>query len=84
MVTDCDENGLATVSLRNKFCKGDTLELVGPDFRPVEMTAEQMWDEDGALLDEPKKPQMVFKMQLPCKVPALSVLRHSVELSAKD
>ena len=84
VVVDCDDNGLATLSLRNKFRKGDVLELVGPDFRPEELEAGEMWEEDGTALEEPKKPQMVFKMQLPCKVPALSVLRHSVELSAKD
>ena len=35
VVTDCDENGLATVSLRNKFAAGDQLEVVGPDTAPL-------------------------------------------------
>ena len=39
VVTDCDENGLATVSLRNKFAAGDQLEVVGPDTRPFTITA---------------------------------------------
>ena len=29
MVTDCDENGLATLSLRNKFSVGDEVEIFG-------------------------------------------------------
>ena len=83
VVTDCDENGLATVSLRNKFAAGDELEVVGPDTRPFTITAPVMTDCDGLPLHEPKTPQMVFTMQLPKPVPPLSFLRHAVELSAK-
>ena len=83
VVTDCDENGLATVSLRNKFAAGDQLEVVGPDTRPFTITAPVMTDCDGLPLHEPKTPQMVFTMQLPKPAPPLSFLRHAVELSAK-
>ena len=83
IVLDCDETGLATLSLRNKFAAGDTVELVGPDLRPFSMTAPLMEDADGLPLKEPRNPQMVFKMQLPCRVPPFSILRHAVELSAK-
>ncbi len=83
IVTDCDENGFATLSLRNKFKTGDKMELVGPDLRPVEFTVPEMQDENGLALDEPRTPQMVFKMQLPCKAPAYSMLRHAVDLSAE-
>ena len=83
IVLDCDETGLATLSLRNKFAAGDTVELVGPDLRPFSMTAPLMEDADGLPLKEPRNPQRVFKMQLPCRVPPFSILRHAVELSAK-
>ena len=79
----CDENGLATCSLRNKFRRGDALELVGPDTRPFGFEAGEMWDEEKNLLEEPRKPQMVFTMQLPKLVPAKSIIRRSVDLSAK-
>ncbi len=82
-VEQCDENGLAVCSLNNKFRIGDTLEVVGPDLRPVEFTAEQMYNIDGTPLDEPRNPQMRFKLQLPTQVPAHSILRRAVELSAK-
>ena len=84
VVTDCDANGLATLSLRNKFAAGDHLEVVGPDTRPFTITAPVMTDCDGLPLREPKTPQMVFTMQLPRPVPPLSFLRHAVELSAKN
>lgn len=83
IVTDCDANGLATLSLRNKFSAGDTVELVGPDLRPFEFTVPTMADADGTLLTEPRTPQMTFTMQLPRPVPAYSILRRAVELSPK-
>ena len=83
IVESCDENGMALCSLRNKFAAGDELEIVGPDLRPMAFTVGAMTDMDGAPLVEPKTPQMKFYLQLPKQVPPLSILRHSVELSAK-
>ena len=83
VVTDCDESGLATLSLRNKFAAGDTVEVVGPDTKPFTMTVPVMRDAEGGDLSEPKTPQMVFTMQLPHPVPPMSFIRHAVELSGK-
>ncbi|MBQ2926992.1 MAG: U32 family peptidase [Oscillospiraceae bacterium] len=82
-VESCDENGVAVCSLNNKFKAGDELEVVGPDLRPFPMVAQNMFDEEGNALEEPKKPEMKFTMQLPKQVPALSMIRRSVDLSAK-
>ena len=82
-VESCDENGRALCSLNNKFSQGDALEVVGPDFRPLPITAENITDLDGNPLTEPRTPQMKFYMQLPAPVPAFSILRRSVDLSAK-
>ena len=84
LVLDCDENGLATLTLRNKFSAGDTVEVVGPDVKPVSFRAPVMEDEAGEPLTEPKNPQMIFKMRLPRSVPALSILRIARDLSAKS
>lgn len=83
LVTDCDPDGNATLSLRNKFAAGDTVELVGPNLRPFAMTVPEMTDADGAPLSQPRTPQMVFHMKLPQPVPPLTLVRHGVELSAK-
>ena len=83
LVTGCDPEGNATLSLRNKFRTGDTVELVGPDLRPFAMTVGQMQDETGAVLEEPRTPQMIFRMKLPKAVPPYTLVRHAVELSAK-
>ena len=82
-VESCDENGLALCSLNNKFREGDVLECVGPDTRPFEVIPQGMTDLEGNPLEEPRTPQMKFYMQLPKPVPALSMIRRSVDLSAK-
>lgn len=82
VVESCDADGNAVLNLRNKFRIGDTVELVGPDFRPLAWTVEEMTDMDGAILEEPRTPQMRFRAKLPCQVPELSFVRHAVTLSA--
>ena len=83
IVESCDAQGRAICSLRNKFRRGDTLEVVGPNLRPFSMEAGIMQDADGLPLEEPKNPQMTFSIQLPKAVPADSILRRAVDLSAK-
>ena len=83
IVESCDEKGLALCSLRNKFPEGTELEAVGPDFRPTPIVAGSMTDLEGNPLPEPRTPQMKFYLPLPKPVPAYTILRRSVDLSAK-
>ena len=79
-VEACDGEGNALLTLNNKFASGDVLELVGPDVRPQSLTVGELIDaESGEKLDEVKKPQMKFRMKLPCAVPPLSLLRRQAE-----
>ena len=83
IVTDCDGEGNAALSLRNKFRAGDTVELVGPNLRPFEMTVPEMTDADGLPLFEPRTPQSVFHMKLPRQVPPWTIVRRAKDLSAR-
>ena len=83
IVESCDEQGLALCSLRNKFAAGEELEVVGPDLRPFSLTVPMMTTEDGEALAEPRTPQSRFYVQLPGQVPAYTILRKAVDLSAK-
>ncbi|MBQ6206063.1 MAG: U32 family peptidase [Oscillospiraceae bacterium] len=79
LVTDCDDDGNAVLSLRNKFRVGDAVELIGPGLRPQPFAVpDAMTDADGVALSEPRTPQMVFHMKFPRKVPPLSLLRRHV------
>ena len=84
VVESCTPEGLATLSLRNKFAAGDTVEVVGPDSKPFSMVVPPMEDLEGSALLEPKTPQSRFTMRLPRPVPPLSFVRHAVALSARD
>ena len=84
VVESCTPEGLATLSLRNKFSAGDTVEVVGPDSKPFSMVVLPMEDLEGNALLEPKTPQSRFTMRLPRPVPPLSFVRHAVALSAQD
>lgn len=81
VVESCDETGMAVASLRNKFTAGDTVELVGPQVKPTAFHAPVMWDLEGNPLEEPRHPQMKFRIQLPCYAPRLSFLRACRENS---
>ena len=83
LVIDCDKMGNATLSLRNKFRTGDTVELVGPNLPPFSMTVGELRGRSGELLEEAKTPQMIFHMKLPRAVPPMTLMRRGVDLSAK-
>ena len=81
-VLECDGEGNALLTLNNKFASGDQLELVGPDVRPQSLTVGVLTDaETGEELTEVRKPQMKFRMKLPCPVPPLSLLRRQADLT---
>ena len=75
VVTACDALGNAVLSLRNKFAAGDRVEVVGPGVPAFPLTAPVMRDMDGFALQEPRHPQMEFRMKLPRQVPPLSIVR---------
>ena len=80
-VRSCTPGGRAVLTLNNKFSVGDQLELVGPGLRPRPVTVKALWDEDGQSLDQVRKPQMVFQLDLPCQAPPLSLLRRRADLT---
>lgn len=75
IVTSCSPDGSALLSLRNKLCRGDELELIGPNLKPVSFTADDLADEQGQPLDAARVPQMPLRLTLPCQAPALSIVR---------
>ena len=77
IVTACDADGNATLTLRNKFGVGANLEIVGPDVMPQAIVVEKLWDEEDRELDEVRNPMMVFKLKFPQQVPPLSLLRRA-------
>ena len=83
LVRACGADGDALLTLRNKLCGGETVEVVGPDLKPFACTVEGLRAEDGAPLEEARHPEMEFRMRLPRAVPPYSIVRRAVVLSGK-
>lgn len=75
VVESCDSRGDAVLTQRNKFYKGDELELIGPDIRPVKFKVEHMYNSEGEEIEDTRHPMMEIHMDLPCPAPRLSIVR---------
>jgi putative protease len=75
VVADCDENGSAVLTQRNKFTVGDALELLMPGQLPTAFTVSALQDNEGNIIDSTPHPMMVFRMKLPAAAPQYSVVR---------
>ncbi len=76
LVESCDENGFATLTQRNKFSVGDTLELLTNDHPPVAFTVENIKNAKGEDIMSTPHPMMELQMQLPAACTPLSILRR--------
>ena len=76
VVESCDETGMAVLTQRNKFCRGETLELLTNDAIPQTFTVEEMFDAEGAPIEDAHCATMTVKMKLPRCASELSILRR--------
>lgn len=76
VVEGCTDDGLAELTQRNRFCVGDTVELLTNEGEPIPFTVTELWDENGEAITATPHAMMKFKMRLPVKCSALSILRR--------
>ena len=76
VVEDCDADGNAVLTQRNRFCLGDTVELMTNDHEPVPFTVEYMENGEGEAIEATPHAMMTIKMKLPFSCSRLSVLRR--------
>ncbi len=71
-----DENtGLATCVQRNKFSRGDQVDLVTPGKIGRSFTVEELYNEAGEEIESVPHPYMTFKVKLPFPVKEGDILR---------
>ena len=58
------EDGKVRIEQKNKFCVGDTIEIMKPDGRNVETKVEAMFDDKGIAVDSAPHPQQVLFLRL--------------------
>ena len=67
--------GYAIIEQRNYFKKGDTLEIFGPKKNIIEITINDMYDEDGNILEIARHPKQIIKIPLNQIVDKYDLLR---------
>ncbi|KAB3537350.1 U32 family peptidase [Alkaliphilus pronyensis] len=76
MVLEGDKgNGLTVVEQRNRFYKGDKIEVLSPRDEIIYTTIENMWDEAGNEIEVAPHPKQIVKMKLNCKLKPYDILR---------
>ncbi|MBR0351867.1 MAG: U32 family peptidase [Oscillospiraceae bacterium] len=75
VVESCSSEGDAVLSQRNKFFRGDELEIVIPGGVPVSFRADKLFDENGSSIESTPRAMMIIKTALPCAVPPMSIIR---------
>ena len=72
-------DGFVTVEMRNRFKAGDTLEALTPDeYFGKSFIVEEMYDNAGALCDDAKLVQGVYKIKCPYALKKGDYLRRKV------
>ncbi|KNZ70198.1 peptidase U32 [Thermincola ferriacetica] len=71
------EEQTAVVEQRNRFARGDRVEIVGPNMGPMEVEINEMWDEDGQPIEAAPHPQQIVKIKMPVRVEPFSLIRRA-------
>lgn len=82
IVNDIDERGFAKFEQRNKFCVGDTIELMKPDGRNVSVKVLSMYNEDGEAVDSCPHSKQTLYVELSEKAEKYDLMRVNVEGAA--
>lgn len=72
------ENGQLLLSQRNRFFKGDTLEVLLPHERPLSLTVKVLLDGEGTAIESAPHPTMALRIPHERALPVGSYLRRRV------
>jgi len=75
VVENCDGDGNALLTQRNKFSVGDVVELLTNDSEPMPFTVSDLRDKSGEPIASAPHPMMELRMRLPKPCAPLSLLR---------
>ena len=79
VVQDCENDGMALLTQRNKFSTGDPLELLLPEGAPVPFTAGELFNEEGERIEDTRRAMMPFRMRLPVPAPKNTIVRKVLD-----
>jgi putative protease len=74
-----EKTGVALLQQRNKYTKGDAVELLTPGKTGIPFIAGEMWNEANEPIEAVPHPQMKYYMKMPFAVKAGDILRAAPE-----
>lgn len=75
VVEECDGEGNAVLTQRNKFAVGDTVDIISKDREPYRFVVTQIADGEGNPIENTPHPMMKIRVKLPFECDRLSILR---------
>lgn len=76
LIGGCNGDGLYDLEQRNKFCVGDTVEVMKPDGRNIAAVVARMTDEDGNAIDSCPHPKQKIFVDLGVELETGDLLRR--------
>ena len=70
-----DQTKEVTLTQRNYFKKGDSVEVFGPNIKPFTFTIPDIYDEEGNILEVANHPEQIIKFKLDKKVYPNDIMR---------
>lgn len=74
-IGEIDNRGYVRIEQRNKFSKGDCIELMKPDGRNVETTVRAIYNEEGEEVESAPHPKQVLYLDLDAQAEIYDILR---------
>ena len=78
VVEKCD-NGTVYCTQRNRFFAGDKVELLAPSCKPVELTLDTIYDENGEQIETANHAMMKFSFKCDIVFPSGTVIRKETD-----
>ena len=75
------EDGIVYCTQRNKFMAGDTVEVVSPSQKPIEITIDELFDENGNSIETANHAMMNFSFKCDVNFIPESVIRTYTKTS---
>ena len=75
-IVEAVKDSLCRIEQRNKFCVGDSIEIMKPDGTNVPVTVEAMYTEEGESVDSAPHPKQVLWIKLSMPPQAFDLLRQ--------
>ncbi len=73
------EDGTVYCTQRNKFFAGDELEILSPGVKPVTLSPDKLYDENGSEIETANHAMMKFSFKSDLIFPAGTVIRHAAD-----